>query len=75
MDTLNSSKKSAIEDMHRADILAALKKKGWSLRALSLQSGLAAGTLKAALERPYPKAERIIAAAIGFAPEAVWPAR
>ena len=75
MDTSNAPKKTAIEDVHRADIVAALRKKGWSLRALSLQSGLAAGTLKAALERPYPKAERIIAAAIGVAPEAIWPLR
>ncbi|MFZ6687542.1 helix-turn-helix domain-containing protein [Undibacterium sp. SXout11W] len=75
MDTLNASKKSATEDLHRADIVAALHKKGWSLRKLSEQSGLAAGTLRAALERPYPKAERIIAAAIGIAPEVIWPAR
>jgi len=75
MDTFNAPKKTAIEDLHRADIVAALRKRGWSLRALSLQSGLAAGTLKAALERPYPKAERIIATAIGVAPEAIWPLR
>lgn len=75
MSTLNMPKKSAVEDTHRADIVAALRKKGWSLRALSLQSGLAAGTLKAALERPYPKAERIIASALGVAPETIWPQR
>lgn len=75
MDTLNVPKKSATEDVHRADIVAALHKKGWSLRALSVKSGLAAGTLRAALERPYPKAERIIAVAIGVKPEALWPTR
>lgn len=75
MDTLNNSKKSAQADWHRADIVAALHKKGWSLRALSMQSGLGAGTLKAALERPYKKAEGIVAAAIGVAPEVIWPTR
>lgn len=75
MDTLNAPKKSAATDWHRADIVAALHKKGWSLRALSLQSNLGAGTLKEALNRPYPKAERIIATALEVAPETIWPER
>lgn len=75
MDTLNNSKKSANTDWHRADILASLKKAGWTLRQLSLQSGLADGTVKQALDRPYPKCERIIASAIGVAPETIWPER
>lgn len=75
MSTHQSQKKSASTDWHRADIVAALHKKGWSLRALSIQSELAASTLKEALNRPYPKAERIIAAAIGVSPETIWPER
>lgn len=70
-----SSKKSAHADWHRADIVAALHKAGWSLRQLSLQSGLATRTLNSALDRSYPKAEGIIAAAIGVAPETIWPER
>lgn len=75
MSTLHSPKKTIQEDMHRADIVAALRKKGWSLRELSRQNGLSAGTLKAALDRPYRKAESIIAAAIDLAPEEIWPQR
>jgi len=75
MSTQQATKKSTPTDWHRADIVAALHKKGWSLRALSLQSNLGAGTLKEALNRPYPKAERIIAAALGIAPEEIWPER
>lgn len=67
--------KKAAHDWHRADIVAALHKKGWSLRELSRQSALSAGTLKVALDRPWPKAERIIATAIGVAPESIWPSR
>ena len=74
MSALHATKKAA-QDWHRADIVAALHKQGWSLRELSRQSGLSAGTLKSALDRPYPKAEQIIAAAIGAAPEAIWPSR
>ena len=52
-------------DWHRADVVAALKKVGWSVRALSIASGLGPNTLKNALSQPYPKAERIIADALG----------
>jgi Ner family transcriptional regulator len=75
MDVLHSPKKSALTNWHRADIVAALHKAGWSLRQLSLQSGLATRTLNGALDRPYPKAESIIAAAIGVAPDIIWPER
>lgn len=62
-------------DWHRADIVAALKKKGWSVRKLSLAAGLSPDTLKGALQFPYPKGETIIAAAIGIKPEEIWPTR
>lgn len=75
MDVVENPKKSALTNWHRADIVAALHKAGWSLRQLSLQSGLATRTLNGALDRPYPKAESIIAAAIGVAPEIIWPER
>jgi Ner family transcriptional regulator len=75
MSVNNPLKKTAEEDWHRADIVAALHKKGWSLRALSRQSGLSDGTLKTALDVSYPKAERIIAGAIGIPPEQIWPVR
>ncbi|WP_082219478.1 helix-turn-helix domain-containing protein [Massilia sp. NR 4-1] len=75
MDVSNSPKKSAQANWHRADIVAALHKNGWSLRQLSHQSGLGYRTVNSALDRPYPNAERIIAAAIGIAPEIIWPER
>lgn len=74
MNTRGDPKKPAA-DWHRADIVAALHKQGWSLRRLSLEAGLSAGALNNALDRPWPKAERIIAAAIGEAPETIWPER
>ncbi|PIT10245.1 MULTISPECIES: helix-turn-helix domain-containing protein [Snodgrassella] len=62
-------------DWHRADIVAALKKQGWSIAALSREAGLSSNTLKTALAAPYLKGERIIAAAIGVAAEEIWPTR
>lgn len=75
MSVVEPPKKTALPNWHRADIVAALHKKGWSLRELSRQHGLSDGTLKSALDAPYLKAEGIIAAAIGIEAEVIWPER
>lgn len=62
-------------DWHRADIVAALKKRGTSVRQLSRDSQLAENTLANALRSPWPKGEKIIADAIGTTPQAIWPSR
>lgn len=62
-------------DWHRVDIVAALHKRGMSIRELSVRSGLKPDTLKNALSRTYPRAERIIAEALGIPPEIIWPSR
>ena len=63
------------ENWHRQDILAAIRKEKGSLAALSVEHGLAPGTLANALTRPWPKGELIIANAIGTRPEVIWPQR
>lgn len=76
MTTQRDSKKTSPEDWHRADIVAAVRKAGWSLRRLSAHYGYASpSTLTNALARHWPKGERIIADAIGVAPEEIWPSR
>ena len=60
-------------DWHRADIIAALKKQGWSIRALAAQANVHPTTLYGALVKPYPKSERVIADALGLKPEQIWP--
>jgi Ner family transcriptional regulator len=67
--------KNIAGDWHRADIVAELKKKGWSLAALSRHVGLSPNTLKTALAAPYLKGEKIIATAIGVPAERIWPSR
>ncbi|EFH7157273.1 DNA-binding protein, partial [Escherichia coli] len=49
--------------------------KGFTLRSLSIEAGLNQDSLKNALYRKCPKYERIIADAIGIAPEEIWPSR
>lgn len=62
-------------DWHPADIIAALRKKGTSLAALSRQSGLSSSTLANALSRPWAKGEMLISKAIGVPAEDIWPSR
>ncbi|MDM5131396.1 helix-turn-helix domain-containing protein [Aeromonas piscicola] len=63
------------KNWHRADILAAIKKKGGTLAQLSRTNGLHERTLYNALERHWPKGERIIAEHIGVAVHIIWPDR
>ncbi|EDN4181009.1 helix-turn-helix domain-containing protein [Enterobacter hormaechei] len=63
------------QDWHSADIIAGLRKRGTSLAAVSRQAGLASSTLANALIRHWPKGERLIAEALGVAPEQIWPSR
>ncbi len=63
------------KDMHRIDIVAALHKKGLTLKGLSIKAGLAATTLSNTLSRPWPKGERIIAEALNKHPKEIWPSR
>lgn len=70
------AKKPAPGDWHRADIVAALHKAGWTLRKLAAHHGYRqATTLSVALDRPWPKGERLIAQAIGVDPATIWPSR
>lgn len=62
-------------DWHPADIVCALRKQGWSLRRLSVHHGYYHTVMDTALQRPYPRAERLIADAIGVPPESIWPTR
>ena len=62
-------------DWHQADIIAALRKKGTTLAAVSRAAGLGSSTLSNALARPWPKGEIIIAQALGIHPSIIWPSR
>lgn len=73
--TTKQTPKKAPTDWHPADIIAALKKSGTNLSALSVQNGYSRDGLRNALYRPYPKAERIIAKAIGVEPSVIWASR
>lgn len=76
MTKRSDPKKASVTDWHRADIVAELRKAGWSLRRLATHHGYASPTtLTTALARPWPKGERLIAEAIGTEPATIWPTR
>ena len=60
------------KDWHPADIIAALRKKGTTLAAVSRKAGLSSSTLANALSRPWPKGEWLIA---DIHPAEIWPSR
>ncbi|MGO4742841.1 helix-turn-helix domain-containing protein [Serratia quinivorans] len=62
-------------DWHPADVIAALKKKGTTLAAVSREAGLASSTLGNALARHWPKGERLIGEALNLPPADIWPSR
>ncbi|MFC3716845.1 transcriptional regulator [Luteimonas soli] len=71
-----AAKKTSPEDWHPAEVVAALRMKGYSLRQLAKLNGYGnENSLTTALRRPYPLAEGIIAEAIGVAPATIWPSR
>ena len=75
MNQLNNLKKQPIEDWHRADVVAALRKAGWTLRRLAVHNGYAPTSLVHALNGDTRRGEKIIADAIGIKPELIWPER
>lgn len=64
-------------DWHWADVMAAIRKRGWSLRQIAEKEGYAHGNvLGEAARRPYPKAEAILASYAGVThPMLIWPSR
>ena len=73
--TLNMPKKTAPKDWHKADIIAAVRKTGTSLRAMSRKLDLAHTALGNALHGPCPKYERLIAEHLNTAPQKIRPSR
>lgn len=77
MNANNNAKKRGAkpQDWHPALISARLKMCGSNLSKLAQENGLHRSTLRSALYRPYPKAEKIIAEKLGVSPADIWASR
>ncbi|SDK54179.1 transcriptional regulator, Nlp family [Methylophilus rhizosphaerae] len=68
-------KKPASSDWHRADVIAAFKKRDTSITRVAREKGMNNSYLLGALNKPYPKAERMLAEFLGVTPQTIWPSR
>ncbi|WP_298424040.1 helix-turn-helix domain-containing protein [Rhodoblastus sp.] len=64
---------SAEEGWHRADIIAAVRKRGTTLAALGRKTGLSPKSMHWALGKRHPRANLAIAAFLGVDPHEIWP--
>lgn len=69
------SKKPASQDWHRADLIAAFKKRGTTITRVARELGMCDSYLNQATFKPYPKAEQILAQFLGMNPQDIWPSR
>lgn len=56
-------------------ILTALKRKGISIKEIEEKMGVKKNCARNVFYRSYPKAEEVIAEAIGIEPYVIWPSR
>jgi Ner family transcriptional regulator len=70
-----TKKPAGPSDWHRADIKAALEKKGWSLRSLSIVARVRGRQPARRSHKPWPRAEQLVAEAIGVPAQRIWPSR
>jgi len=75
MKYINSTKKQPLEDWHKADIVAALHKRGLTLRKLSVAQGFAPTSLSAVLHKQVPSWQKLIAEILDVSPLEIWPSR
>jgi Ner family transcriptional regulator len=61
------------EDMHPADVIAALRKRGTSLRRIAMENGYS--HIQRVLTSPWLAAEQLVAKALDQRPEELWPSR
>jgi Ner family transcriptional regulator len=59
--------------MHPADVIAALRKRGTSLRRIAMENGYS--HIQRVLTSPWLAAEQLVAKALDKRPEEVWPSR
>lgn len=70
------AKKPALEDWGKAKIGYAVHSRGLTFKGLALKNGYrSVDAIFQCLHRPYPKARRLPAEAIGERPENIWPSR
>jgi Ner family transcriptional regulator len=74
--TTTSAKKASQKDWHPADIVAALHKRGYTLRDIARREGLTSATaLSRAMTQSYPASEQRLAKYAGVPVQMMFPTR
>ena len=73
MRAVSQMKDKGRKGWHAADIVAAVRKKGSSLVAISSELGLTRSAASRALLLPHTRVNVAIAAVIGVRPHVIWP--
>jgi Ner family transcriptional regulator len=60
-------------DWHPADVVAALRKRGTSLRKVAMENGYT--HIQGVLTRPWWVVEQLVASTLGVPAESIWPSR
>ncbi|WP_305631181.1 helix-turn-helix domain-containing protein [Methyloversatilis sp.] len=76
MERTSAPKKaSQANDWHPADIVAALRKAGWSVRGLAHRHSVTPTTISRAMRQSSAANEKRIAEALKLDPKLIWPSR
>jgi Ner family transcriptional regulator len=70
---MNTKESASNQDWHPADVCAALKKRGTSLRQVGLTHGYR--QIQNVLTRPWWAVEQLVASALGVSASDIWPSR
>lgn len=62
-------------DMDRHEVIARLRRRGIFLAQLARKHGYSSNLFYVALDRPYPRVEKIIADALDLRVQDIWPNR
>lgn len=62
-------------DLDRHEIMARLRRRGLTIAQIARRHGNSPALFYIALDRPYPRVERIIADALAMQVEDIWPSR
>lgn len=63
----------SVSGWHRQDIIAAVRKRGTTLRRLAIQNGYSDTTLIKCLDQRWPNAHLIISEFLGVGRHSIWP--
>ncbi|WP_454908404.1 helix-turn-helix domain-containing protein [Variovorax gossypii] len=70
---MDTEKHESKGDWHPADVVAALRKRGTSLRKVAIANGYS--HIQRVLTSSWVGPEKLVAQALGVSPEVIWPSR